>query len=103
LCQALVPLTCGKEKDKGVSVARKGCEEPLMPERPYLGRGNNEGLQRPWRGELAQARIERAEQARRDDNVIHSLRSGDTNRGHEVELNGIAANIAGRIGVRSVR
>ena len=56
-----------------------------MPERPYLGRGDDEevpGIEWLRRGQLAQAWVEGAEQAGADGDVVRSLRGGDADGGH---------------------
>ena len=80
--EALVAFAGGDEEDCRLGVGREASEEGFVPEGPDFGRGDDEGLGRAAGVEFAEARIEGAEKAGRDGDVVAGLRSGDANDGH---------------------
>ena len=80
--EALVALAGREEEDGGLGVGREGCEECFVPERPDVGRGDDEVRRARPAFNLAQARIKGAEEAGRDGDVVRCLRSGDADGGH---------------------
>ena len=80
--KALVRFARGEKEHGGLMGRRKAGEEGLVPERPDLRRGDDEEARSLSRRQLAQARVERAQQAGGDGDGVGGGGGGDANRGH---------------------